>query len=85
MEFDQKLGQLIATWRSGAGLSQEALGEVIGLDQASVSRMESGNRQVSVELLLKILNALGSDLAGKSREISEMFPQSQSSSLWTGP
>lgn len=45
--------------RRKAGISQVRLGELIGLDQSGVSRIERGERPVTVDLLRSIARALG--------------------------
>lgn len=45
--------------RLQAGMSQQRLGELIGLDQSRISRSESGERQVTVAELLQIAGVLG--------------------------
>ena len=44
--------------RQAARLSQQELGARIGLDQPAISRMERGQRSVSVEQLVAIAAAL---------------------------
>ncbi len=56
------LGAAITAARMGAGLSQEQLGELTGLEQAAVSRIESGHRRVESIELLMIARALRVDL-----------------------
>ena len=45
--------------RKRAGLTQAALAERIGLDQSGVSRIERGERPVTVDVLVAIARALG--------------------------
>lgn len=80
MDFDSALGQLIANWRGTTGLTQQALGEAVGLDQASVSRIESGDRKVDVELLLHILTAVGLSLSETATAVQALAPANLS--LW---
>ena len=57
------LGAAITAARAGAGLTQEQLGELTGLGQTVVSRIESGQRKIESIELLTIARALGVDLA----------------------
>lgn len=45
--------------RRRAGMSQQALGEKVGLDQSGISRIERGQRPVTVGMLKAIAKALG--------------------------
>lgn len=45
--------------RKAAGLTQAELGELVGLDQSGISRIEQGKRPVTVDLLLVIAKAVG--------------------------
>ena len=44
--------------RQGKGLSQTALAKATGLDQSAISRIERGQRTVTVEQLVLIARAL---------------------------
>lgn len=61
----QKLGKKIRELRHDAGLSQEKLGEITGLDRTYISGIERGVRNPSIrniEKLAKALKARMSDL-----------------------
>lgn len=61
----QKLGKKIRELRHEAGLSQEKLGEITGLDRTYISGIERGVRNPSIrniEKLAKALKARVSDL-----------------------
>ncbi len=45
--------------RKQAGLTQVQLSEATGIDQASISRMESGKQGITLEYLKRIASALG--------------------------
>ena len=49
----------MAVAREKAGLSQAELARKIGTDQASISRIERGERNITLETLAKITRALG--------------------------
>lgn len=75
------LGRLIASWRKSAGLTQQqSLGAAVGLDQATRSRMESGDRKVDVELLLQVMAASGVSLPAVATTIQDLSPANRS--LW---
>lgn len=71
---------MVARWRVLAGLTQQTLGAAVGLDQATISRVESGDRKVEVELLLQILAATGHSLPDLASEIQDLAPAKPS--LW---
>lgn len=81
MNFDCEMGQLVARWRIEAGISQQSLGDAVGIDQASVSRIESGDRRVDVELLLRILDALSLSLEIEAPRILALQPKTRP--LWS--
>jgi transcriptional regulator with XRE-family HTH domain len=56
--LQQKLGQKIKTLRNEAGLSQEKLGELTGLDRTYISDIERGKRNPSLKSLEKLAKAL---------------------------
>ena len=60
MELDQykKLGARIKTARMAAGLSQEALGELVGLTSQHISHTENATTKVSLPALVRIANVL---------------------------
>jgi transcriptional regulator with XRE-family HTH domain len=53
------LGELIASARAGAGISQVALASAIGTAQSVVSRWERGADSPRVDTLVRILRACG--------------------------
>ncbi|WP_327329825.1 helix-turn-helix domain-containing protein [Streptomyces sp. NBC_01201] len=57
------LGQRLATARRNAGLSQEQLGNLVGVERRTIQRYESGERDPRFTDLLLIADALGIDLA----------------------
>lgn len=54
-----RLGQLVAGWRKGASLSQTALADALGTQQATISKLESGSYKLTVSQLSCILEACG--------------------------
>lgn len=58
-QFDSDLGQRIRDLRQAAGLTQQALGEDVGLTKQSISAIEVGRQAVSAEMLWTIAIALG--------------------------
>ena len=63
MDIKQKIGQRIRQVRTELGISQEALGLEAGVDRTYVSDVENGRRNVSMEILEKLVKALKSNFA----------------------
>lgn len=55
----QKLGKKIRELRNEAGLSQEKLGEITGLDRTYISGIERGVRNPSIRNIEKLAKAFG--------------------------
>jgi transcriptional regulator with XRE-family HTH domain len=58
MNIKDKVGQRIKELRNELGLSQEALANKAGVDRTYVTDVENGRRNISVELLEKLIIAL---------------------------
>ena len=58
MEIKAKIGQRIRELRKGLDISQEALAYKAEVDRTYVTDVENGRRNVSVEILEKLINAL---------------------------
>ena len=54
------IGKKIKEKRLMRGLTQEQLGELVNLSTPHISHLENGNTQLSLESLIKIMNALQS-------------------------
>ena len=61
-EFELELeliGDMIQKTRKERNLTQEQLGELIGVKKAQISRLENKTGNVTVETILKVFKALG--------------------------
>lgn len=58
MDIKLKIGHRIKELRKGIGLSQEALAYNAEVDRTYVTDVENGRRNVSVEILEKLIAAL---------------------------
>lgn len=58
MNIKDKVGQRIKELRNELGISQEALANKAGVDRTYVTDVENGRRNISVELLEKLIKAL---------------------------
>lgn len=71
-----KIGKFIAALRKGNGLTQEALGEKIGVTNKTISRWENGNYMPDIEmlqLLSKEFNVSINELISGERLTDEEF------------
>lgn len=66
------LGAQIRKWREAKGLTQERFSSVAGFTRSYVTKIETGNRNISFLLLLKVISVLDvseQELSTISREI----------------
>ncbi|GGE22933.1 helix-turn-helix domain-containing protein [Psychroflexus salis] len=64
-EFELKLeliGDMIKIARRKRKLTQEQLGELVGVKKAQISRLENSTGNVTFETVMRIFNALGAKL-----------------------
>lgn len=52
----------IKVFREAKGLSQRALGEMVGASQTSISEYEAGRKTPKLTTLVRIADALGTDI-----------------------
>jgi len=64
-EFDLKieiLGEMIKSVRKERHLTQEQLGKLVGVQKSQISKLENNTRNVTIETILKVFNALKANL-----------------------
>lgn len=64
-EFDLRmdlLGEMIKAVRKERKLTQEQLGELIGVQKSQISKLERSAKNVTVESLLKVFSALQANI-----------------------
>lgn len=59
MNIKEKIGQRIKRLRKELNLSQEGLANKAGVDRTYMTDVENGRRNISIEILEKIIAALG--------------------------
>lgn len=73
----QDIVSTIINARLEKGISQAELAEMIGTKRSNICRIESGSQNISLDMLLKILHALGKDieigLTERSVEMSNVY------------
>lgn len=60
-EFDLRmdvLGAMIKSVRKERNLTQEQLGEIIGVQKSQISKLERNTKNVTIETILKVFSAL---------------------------
>lgn len=61
MDINQKIGERIRELRKIKNLSQEGLANLAEVDRTYMTGVETGKRNVTVKILLKIIKALDSN------------------------
>ncbi len=56
------LGRMIKTVRQERNLTQEQLGELIGVQKAQISKLESSANSATIDTILKVFKALKADI-----------------------
>ena len=80
----RKIGKFIAALRKEKGLTQEQLGEKLGVTNKTVSRWENGNYMPDVEMLLLLTEEFGvsiNELISGERLAAEDFKKAADSNL----
>jgi transcriptional regulator with XRE-family HTH domain len=63
MNIKEKFGLKVKTLREEKGISIENLGNISNVDRNYISDIEKGKRNVSIEIIEKIITALETDFA----------------------
>ncbi len=64
-EFDLKLdvlGEMIKSARKERQLTQEQLGELVGVQKSQISKLERNAKNVTIETILKVFRALKANI-----------------------
>ena len=64
-EFELKtelIGDMIKKVRKDRNLTQEQLGELVGVKKAQISRLENNTKNVTVETVIRIFNAMKAEV-----------------------
>jgi len=64
-EFELKtelIGDMIRKVRKDRKLTQEQLGELVGVKKAQISRLENNTKNVTVETIIRIFNAMKAEV-----------------------
>ena len=72
-DFSLSLGRLVAEWRKNSGISQAALAETLGTQQASISKLENGSKRMTVVELSRVLCACGLTFGAVSDDLDGLL------------
>ena len=56
------LSRMIKSTRKERGLTQEALGELVGVNKSQISKLENHTNSATIETILKVFRALKADI-----------------------
>jgi len=56
------LGKMIKSARQERNLTQEQLGELVGVQKAQISKLESSTNSATIDTILKVFKALKADI-----------------------
>lgn len=57
------LGRMIRKARIERKLTQEQLGEIVGVKKAQISKLENSSNSATIDTILKVFKALGADIS----------------------
>ena len=79
VDFEKKPGEIIRSLRGINGVSMKQLAEKTGLSKSGLYRWENGERVPTVDVFLRIVQALDSEVivVKKTRGIAEAGPSSK--------
>ena len=63
----RQAGAVLRAWRAARKISQKQLGEMTGTAQSTISDIENGVVSVSLDVYLRLLEALGAELSATDR------------------
>jgi transcriptional regulator with XRE-family HTH domain len=81
--LDRRIAALAAQLRKRRGISQAALAEELGHDQSFISKIERGQRRMTLAELLHWAEALGISFTELSRELRSLWADLvKTESIW---
>lgn len=66
LDYKQKIGKLIQRSRSDRNMTQADLARALSTSQSAINRIENGGQNLSMEMLARISDALGSEIVSLS-------------------
>jgi transcriptional regulator with XRE-family HTH domain len=82
-ELERRIGRMLASLREESGVSQGALALELSHDQSYVSRLERGDRRLTVAELLRCVAALGVPYTRLAAELERVYLDlAETRSIW---
>jgi DNA-binding XRE family transcriptional regulator len=75
-EFELKvdiLGEMIKSVRKERHLTQEQLGELVGVNKSQISKLERNTKNVTIETILKVFRALKTNIKFTIEKMDEQY------------
>ena len=75
-EFELKvdiLGEMIKSVREERHLTQEQLGELVGVNKSQISKLERNTKNVTIETILKVFRALKTNIKFTVEKMDEQY------------
>lgn len=75
-EFELKveiLGEMIKSVRKERHLTQEQLGELVGVNKSQISKLERNTKNVTIETVLKVFRALKTNIKFSIEKMDENY------------
>ena len=75
-EFELKvdiLGEMIKSVRKERHLTQEQLGELVGVNNSQISKLERNTKNVTIETILKVFRALKTNIKFTVEKMDEQY------------
>ena len=75
-EFELKvdiLGEMIKSVREERHLTQEQLGELVGVNKSQISKLERNTKNVTIETIIKVFRALKTNIKFTVEKMDEQY------------
>lgn len=73
LTYQQEIGQVVERLRLQKSLTQAELAEAINSSQSAIHRIESGKQNISLEMVRKLSNYLGTQILSVNDSVSQSF------------
>ena len=73
VNFQQEIGKVIESMRKEKGMTQTDLAKKIGTSQSAIHRIEKGDQNISLDMVKKISNELGSQILSVNSDASQSY------------
>ena len=66
-EITEQVGKMIREARKAKGLTQQELGDTLGVNKATINKYEGGKQNLTIETLHRLMEAMGEELIIKTK------------------